>query len=455
MRDRLYRQLPSVDRLLRADALADVPRAVVVEAARQVLAALREAIAAGDVQALPDVTLAVAERAAALRTQRLRGVINATGVVLHTNLGRAPFCPEAARAVADVAAGYSNTELRLADGRRGGRLDGVRGPLRILTGCQDAIAVNNNAAAVMLVLTALAQGREVVVSRGELVEIGGSFRVPDVMALSGARLVEVGTTNRTRAADFERAVGPETALIMRVHPSNFRITGFTERPTTVQLAGLGVPLVEDLGSGALFPGFGEEPVIADVLADGAALVCFSGDKLLGGPQAGVIAGDAALVRACRRHPLYRALRLDKLGLAALEATLRVALEGDPDRLPALRMMHQDVGPQALALADALRAQGLSVAVEDDVGYSGGGALPGEGLPTKVVAIRGCDPDALARRLRLGDPPVVARVARDAVLLDPRTVLPGQTEALIRAVLLARRALTGDVDHSEPQDRSEP
>lgn len=366
-------------------------------------------------------------------------MINATGVVLHTNLGRAPLAAEACDAVSQVASGYSNAELLLETGLRGGRLDGVRGPLCELLGCEDAIAVNNNAAAVVLILSALAQGGQVIVSRGELVEIGGSFRVPDIMSASGATLVEVGTTNRTRAADYHRAVTPDTALLMRVHPSNFRVVGFTERPSTADLAEVAaacsVPLVEDLGSGAMVPGLGDEPVVSDVLRDGAELVSFSGDKLLGGPQAGIIAGRRELVQACRRHPLYRALRLDKLVLAALEATLKLYVAGRADRIPAVRML-QSGRPECQALAAALADCGLEVRVEDDVGFSGGGALPGQALESRVVALRGPAPQDLSRALRLGEHPVVARVARDAVLLDPRTVLPDEMDDLVRAVRAA-------------------
>jgi len=440
MSSALYRQLPGVDRLLEDPGLEDLPRPVVLRAAREVLDELRGGIAAGRLTAVGDVPGAVRARAVALTRQKLRRVINATGVVLHTNLGRAPLHPRAARAVAEVAAGYSNTELDLSTGGRGGRLEGIRGPLRQLTGCEDAIAVNNNAAAVLLALTALARGREVVVSRGELVEIGGSFRVPDVMAASGARLVEVGTTNRTRAADYAAAIGPETALVMRVHPSNYRIIGFTARPTTAELSALPTPLIEDLGSGALQAGIEGEPAVRQVLADGAALVCFSGDKLLGGPQAGVLAGRAELVQACRRHPLYRAVRLDKLVLAALEATLRVHLAGDA--VPGLRMLREpgDAAGLAARLRERLAAvrRQIEITPEPDVGYSGGGALPGQALPGAVVALRGVDPERLAARLRAGDPPVVARVARGALLVDPRTLLPGEEEALIEALDEATR-----------------
>ena len=435
MSNALFRQLPKVDRLLAEPLLSELPVQLATDAARSVLDELRGAISSGTLQVLPDVPRLVFDRAHAWTQMRLRGVINATGVVLHTNLGRAPLSEAAAQAVADVARGYSNCELELSSGQRGGRLDGVRGPLRVLLGCEDAIAVNNNAAAVLLMLAALAPGREVIVSRGELVEIGGSFRVPDVCSQSGADLVEVGTTNRTRASDYEAAIGDDTGLLLRVHPSNFRIIGFTERPSTAELAEVarnaGLSLVEDLGSGALVEGLGDEPMVLEVLGEGADLVTFSGDKLLGGPQAGIIAGRADLVRACRKHPLYRALRLDKLGLAALEATLRLYVAGDHDAIPTLRMLRGGVDPSELF--EALEGCGLDVSIEDDVGYTGGGALPGLGLPTRVVALRGTPPDALAAGLRAHTPPIVARVARDAVLLDARTLLDGDVEVVADAV----------------------
>jgi len=438
MSQALFRQLPKVDRLLAEPLLAELPTALATEAARDVLDELRGEIRAGRLTVLPDVPRLVLDRADAWRRMRLRGVINATGVVLHTNLGRAPLADEAARAISDVARGYSNCEMELSTGQRGGRLDGVRGPLRALLGCEDAIAVNNNAAAVLLILSALAKGREAIVSRGELVEIGGSFRVPDVCSQSGARLVEVGTTNRTRAADYEAAITDDTGVLLRVHPSNFRILGFTERPSTSELAEVahaaGLPLVEDLGSGALVAGLGDEPLVGDVLTDGADLVCFSGDKLLGGPQAGILAGRADLVRACRRHPLYRALRLDKLGLAGLEATLLLYVAGDHEAIPTLRMLRCEVDPGELF--EALKGCGLEVTLEDDVGYTGGGALPGLGLPTRVVALRGTPPDDLAATLRENTPPIVARVARDALLLDPRTLLDGDVAVVVEAVCRA-------------------
>ena len=432
----LLRQLPKVDRLVASPELAELPDVLRTDTARRVLDELRQGILAGDVTALPDVPALVRLRAEERRTLHLGRVLNATGIVLHTNLGRAPLAPQAVDALTQVASGYSNAELLLETGQRGGRLAGIRGPLCELLGCEDAIAVNNNAAAVFLALSALARGREAIVSRGELVEIGGSFRVPDIMATSGAALVEVGTTNRTRAADYNAAVTPETGMVLRVHPSNFRVVGFTERPSTSELAEVaaaaGVPMVEDLGSGALVPGLGDEPVVSDVLADGADLVTFSGDKLLGGPQAGILAGRRDLVQACRKHPLYRALRLDKIVLAALEATLRLYVEGRSDEVPTVRMLTMG-RPDCDQLAAGLADCGLQVTVEDDVGFSGGGALPGQAIPSRVVALRGRPPQELARALRLGDPAVVPRVARDAVLLDPRTLLPGQVAEVVAAV----------------------
>ena len=438
----LYRQLPKVDALLADDRLASAPRDLVLRTARSVLDELRWGIREGTLESVPDVGEVVASRVAQLLTPDLRHVVNATGVVIHTNLGRAPLHPAAAEAVQAVARGYSNLELDLASGKRGGRLAGVREPLCRLVGCEDAIAVNNNAAAVLLVLSALCEGRDAIVSRGELVEIGGSFRMPDVMAASGCRMVEVGSTNRTRASDYAAAITPDTGLLVRCHPSNYRVVGFTARPSTTELAALDVPLYEDLGSGALAAGVPGEPPVTEVLADGAAIVSFSGDKLLGGPQAGLIAGRAELVQRCRRHPLYRALRLDKLVLAALEATLRVHERGEA--VPVLEMLDAETRTAAEALAERLdeAGLGLAVSVEEDVGYSGGGALPGQPLPGHVVALRGPELDELARRLRTGTPAVVGRIARDALLLDPRTLRPGEDLLVERALRVARDAQTG-------------
>src|SRR3954447_8241568 len=326
------RALPSVERL--ASSLGEVPHAAATAAAREELDELRERIRAGE-PIDPDPALlrdVVAERARMLARGSLRPVINATGVILHTNLGRAPLAPEAAEAAARIGASYSNLELDLEDGERGSRQVHVEGLLRALTGAEAALAVNNNAAAVLLALAAVAAGREVVIGRGQLVEIGGSFRIPEILEQSGARLVEVGTTNRTRAADYEAAIGPETAAIMRVHQSNFRTVGFVAEAGLEELRELadanGLALIDDLGSGAL-EAIEDEPTVRASLEAGADLVCWSADKLLGGPQAGVLAGRAAAVEFCRAHPLARALRLDKLQVAALEATLRLYRDAGP------------------------------------------------------------------------------------------------------------------------------
>jgi L-seryl-tRNA(Ser) seleniumtransferase len=369
----------------------------------------------------------------------LRPVINATGVILHTNLGRAPLADVALRRVLQVARGYSTLEYDLASGHRGSRSGHAEATLTHLTGAEAAVVVNNNAAATLLILAGLAMGREVVVSRGEMVEIGGGFRVPDVMAQSGARLREVGTTNRTRVADYTAAIGTQTALLLRVHPSNFRIEGFTERPTLAALTAAaresGVPLVEDLGSGCLVEGLAGEPTVQASIAAGVDLVCFSGDKLLGGPQCGVIAGRRDLVDRLRRHPLMRALRVDKLTLAALEGTLLEYAAGRAaDSIPIVGMIQataEEIEERARALGERLHDAGWMVALTSGVSAIGGGSAPAVDLPTVLVAIEwpGLSADALDARLRALDPPVIARIEDDRVVLDQRTVLPGQ-DALI-------------------------
>lgn len=437
-----FARLPAISTLLADPALAGLPHALAARAAREVVAELRAGIRAGE--PLPDdIPARVRARVEALRAPVLRRVVNATGIVLHTNLGRSPLAPEAAGAIAEVARGYSNVELDLDSGARGERLVPVRDRLRELTGAEDALVVNNNAAAVLLAVTALARGGEVITSRGELVEIGGSFRVPDVLRQGGARLVGVGTTNRTRARDYAAAIGEDTRILLRVHPSNYRIVGFTERPPRPELVALarerGIPLVEDLGSGLLGPApramteaEALDESVERAVAEGADLVCFSGDKLLGGPQAGIVVGRAALVGELRRHPLYRALRVDKLILAALEATLRVFAEG---RLPPCRAL-LDREPEALrAVAERLAAAAPGGRVEPAESFTGGGALPARPLPTHVAAWPLPDPEAAARALRQRRPPVLARVARGALIIDPRTLLPGD-EAELTAALVA-------------------
>jgi L-seryl-tRNA(Ser) seleniumtransferase len=420
------RDLPSVDELARA---SDDPLAV--EAARSVLERAREEIRAGTDPG--DLERRLRDALAALRRPRLQRVINATGVLVHTNLGRAPLAEEALDRVVDSARGYSNLEYDLASGTRGSRQDHVAAILRRLTGAESALVVNNNAAAVMLALAALAEGREVLVSRGELIEIGDGFRIPDVLARSGARLREVGTTNRTRAADYERAIGPETAVLLRVHQSNFRVVGFTEQPTVRDLAALaarhGLPLVDDLGSGVLveLPG---EPSAREALAGGADLVTFSGDKLLGGPQAGIVVGRGDLVERLRRHPLQRALRADKLTLAALEGTLALYFDG-PERIPVLRMLREsadDVRARAARLAALVDG-----AVEETIARVGGGALPLAEIPSFACAVE----ESLAAPLRTGEPPVVGIVRDGRLLLDCRTLTAADLDEVAAAVRAAR------------------
>jgi L-seryl-tRNA(Ser) seleniumtransferase len=428
------RDLPSVDELVRTEALSALPHSAAVAAARATLALAREEVAAGHDPG--DLVARALETAARRARPALTRVVNATGIVLHTNLGRAPLAPAAVSHVAEVAAGYSNLEYDLRTGSRGSRHDHLAARLRSLTGAEDALVVNNNAAAVLLALSALAEGREVVVSRGELIEIGDGFRIPDVLARSGARLVEVGTTNKTRAADYEAAIGAETAAILRVHQSNFRVVGFTERPDLRQLAQIGarsgLPLVDDLGSGSLVP-CADEPLVGESLAAGASLVTFSGDKLLGGPQAGIVCGRAELVSRLRRHPLQRALRPDKLTLAALEGTL--LLYADPERaereIPALRMLREPL-ESVRARAERLAAATRGVVVET-VARPGGGALPLYDLPSAGVELE----LELAARLRSAEPPVVALVRGDRTLLDCRTISDDELDLVAASVRACR------------------
>ena len=429
------RDLPSVDRLLADEALAAAPRAIAVEAARTVLERAREQIEAGEEPG--DVVATARAEVERLSTPSLRRVLNATGVIVHTNLGRAPLAPSALARVEEVGRSYSNLELDLESGARGSRQVHVSEALRRATGAEAALVVNNNAAAVLLAVGALGEGREVVVSRGELVEIGDGFRIPEVLARSGARMVEVGTTNRTRASDYERAIGPETAVLLRVHQSNYRIVGFTEAVPTRELARIahaaGLVLVDDLGSGSLRD-MGDEPTAAGSIRDGADLVCFSGDKLLGGPQAGIVVGRGDLVERLRRHPLQRALRADKLTLAALEGTLAVL--ADPERaraeIPVLRMLDEPLGvvrERAERLAILIGGE-----VEETVARVGGGALPLAELPSAACAIE----ESLAPLLRLGTPPVVGIVRDGRLLLDARTLTADEVDDVARAVLQARR-----------------
>jgi L-seryl-tRNA(Ser) seleniumtransferase len=428
------RELPSVDAVLTETNVKTLVDAhghdLVVQAVRTVLARAREAVWAGFERG--NVATQTAAEVERLLRPRLRRVINGTGVVVHTNLGRAPLAGAALERVHEVGRGYSNLEFELADGVRGSRQDHIAEVLREFAGAEAAIVVNNNAAAVLLALAALADGREVVVSRGELVEIGDGFRIPEVLASSGARLVEVGTTNRTRLADYEGAIGESTAAILRVHQSNFRIVGFTEQPALRELARLaerrGVVLIDDLGSGVLEP-VGDEPTVRASLEAGADLVTFSGDKLLGGPQAGIVAGRTDLVERLRRHPLQRAVRADKLTLAALEGTLAVYRRGG--QTPVLRMLRE---PATAVRTRAERLASLTAGtVEATVARAGGGALPLAEIPSFACALE----EDLAAPLRLADPPVVGIVRDGKLLLDCRTISDDEVGEVAEAVREAR------------------
>ena len=420
------RDLPSVDELARQ---SDDPLAV--EVARKVVTRAREQIQQGDDPG--DLGAQLQAELTSARAPHLRRAINATGVIVHTNLGRAPLAEAALDRVREIAQGYSNLEYDLTAGGRGSRQDHVADILRRLTGAEAALVVNNNAAAVMLALAALAEGREVLVSRGELIEIGDGFRIPDVLERSGATLHEVGTTNRTRAADYETAIGPETAVLLRVHQSNFRVVGFTAQPSLRELADVahrhGLPLVDDLGSGALVD-FSDEPTARASLAAGADLVCFSGDKLLGGPQAGIVVGRADLVEKLRRHPLQRALRADKLTLAALEGTLALVIDA-PDEIPVLRMLRES--PEVVRARAARLAELVGGEVEETIAKAGGGALPLTELPSFACAVE----EELAVKLRTGDPPVIAVVRDGRTLLDCRTLTDAEADEAAAAIAAAR------------------
>ena len=430
--------LPSVEAL--ASSLGGVPHPVAVRAAREAIAARREALLGGGAEPDWDPRADALLRAHAGERPRLRRVINATGVIVHTNLGRAPLADAALDALRDAAAGYSNLEYDLAAGERGSRHAHVEELLRELTGAEAAMAVNNCAAAVLLASAALAAGREVVVSRGQLVEIGGSFRVPDVVAQSGARLVEVGTTNRTRPADYRRAVGPETGAILRAHQSNFRTVGFVEEVEIEDLCALGPPVIDDVGSGALaerLPELADEPPVRRSVAAGCAVVCFSGDKLLGGPQAGLMVGRRDAIERCRAHPFARAVRIDKLSLAALEATLR--LYRDPAaalrEIPVLRMLAAGEAELQARAERMCAAVGPAADVIRASAKVGGGTLPLLELEGPVCAI---DPgalgaDELARRLRDAEPPVIGRLRDGWLVLNPRTLDDADADCAVAAV----------------------
>ncbi len=458
----LFRKLPSVDEVLRDPSLRDIEetygRESVAEAARIVLSRLRQEISSALLNE-KSLELALSGLSGAIENQlrressfSLRPVLNATGVLLHTNLGRAPLSDSAIDHIRESATRYSNLEFDLADGSRGKRDVHVDRLFRRLLasgktgGDISTVVVNNNAAAVLLVLNTLAEGGEVIVSRGELVEIGGSFRIPDVMAKSGAILREVGTTNRTRVSDYEKAITDKTRLLLRVHRSNFEITGFTEQPSMEELVALarqrGIPLLEDLGSGALFDlrsvGIDGEPAVLDSLHAGVDIVTYSGDKLLGGPQAGLISGRPEFVARIRANSLFRALRVDKLTYAALEATLLAYVRQDHNAIPALRMMRlakQEIEARAKTLAADITAAGIRAELLDGDSLLGGGAAPSTVLPTRLLAITYAELSAqeVAARLRACDPPIIARIEEGRILLDLRTVFPEQDATLAAAL----------------------
>lgn len=448
-----FRDLPSVSRLLahrRLRSLASLmPGVAVTELVRQRLDEARQAIAAGQ-QCPPTEALVESIRARAdlLLHPTLRPVINASGVIIHTNLGRAPLSKEARAVMEDASRSYSNLEFDLEEGERGSRLVHLEALLCQITGAEAALAVNNNAAAVLLALTALCQGGEVIISRGQAVEIGGGFRIPEVMRQSGAHLVEVGTTNRTYLRDYEEAIGENTAALLRVHASNFRVVGFAESTPLADMARLAhqhnLLLLDDIGSGCLIDtvqfGLAAEPTVQESLAAGADLTFFSGDKLLGGPQAGIIVGRAELIDRLRRHPLARALRMDKGSIAALAATAIHHLRGEAlQKIPVWQMISMPLEVVQRRARRWARAIGAPARIVDGRSMVGGGSLPEESLPTRLVAIAPqgeAGVTELARRLRLGRPPVVARIERDHLLLDPRTVLPEEDASLIQAVLAA-------------------
>jgi L-seryl-tRNA(Ser) seleniumtransferase len=454
MSDNPYRALPSVDRLLARDDVRGSGE-VAVALVRQALAQARASIAAGrEPPSEEQIAGQVADLARLVLAPSLRPVINATGVIVHTNLGRAPLSEAAIEAMAAVSRGYSNLEFDLEAGERGSRYTHLEAALRQLTGAEAAIAVNNNASALLLVLSVVAARRAegdppraVIISRGQAVEIGGGFRIPDVMAQSGVHLVEVGTTNRTYLRDYERAITPHTVAIMRVHASNFRVVGFTEQPAVQDLARLahehGLLLLDDLGSGCLLDttrfGLAAEPTVAESLLSGADACLFSGDKLLGGPQAGIIAGRGDLLDECRRHPLARALRMDKATIAGLHATLLHYLRGEAlTHVPVWRMIASPLAEIEARAKAWKRAFGRAARVIDGRSMVGGGSLPEESLSTKLVSIAGDGArlTELARRLRRGTPAVVGRAEGGALLLDPRTVSPADDEALATAVKTA-------------------
>lgn len=454
----LLRSLPSIEELLESETLAsaidEYGRGLVTDSARAAIENLRRQILTGGEPGsaqleLEGIALAAIEQAARVRSPSLKPLINATGVVVHTNLGRSVLAEEAMRAVEEVSISYSNLEYDLGEGRRGSRHDHITEIIVELTGAEEALVVNNNAAAVLLALATFAAGKEVIVSRGELIEIGGSFRIPDIMASSTARLVEVGTTNKTKLADYERAIGPETAMLLLVHSSNYAVVGFTAGVEAGELAALGhehgLVVTHDLGSGVLasIPAFADEPSVFDSLRAGIDVVTFSGDKLLGGPQAGVVVGKAEHIKRMKAHPMARAMRVDKMTLAALQATLTLYLKPEDalERIPTLSMLNEREEALKARAAKMVESIGKTLAdegsaeLESSVSKVGGGALPLLELGSWVCAISpaSISVDELAARLRDSSPPVIGRIQKDRLLLDARTVLPSQVDMLAASI----------------------
>lgn len=454
------RKLPSVEKVLQNPevqaAISKNGRLLAVDSVRQVLDEARREIEGGQPCPTQETIVdRVLTSLAASGQPTLRRAINATGVIIHTNLGRAPLSDEARAAMDLVARGYSNLEYDLAAGSRGSRYMHAEELLRRLTGAGGGLLVNNNAGAVLLVLSALARGRKAIISRGQLIEIGGGFRIPEVMLQSGVQLVEVGTTNRTHLGDYESAIDEEVALLMHVHYSNFKVLGFAEQVPLhelVEIAGQhGLLVVEDLGSGCLLDtlpfGLAHEPTVQESVAEGADLVCFSGDKLLGGPQAGIVVGRADLIAALKRHPLSRALRVDKTTIAGVQATLLHYLRQEAtEKVPVWRMISltvEEIQDRAAGWKDRLLDYGAEAQVIPGLSTVGGGSLPGETLPTRVVALRVAAPDRLAQRLRMGNPPVIGRIEGGEFILDPRTVLPGEEHDLLSALERALQSQAQD------------
>lgn len=456
--DNPFRKLPAVNDILDHPALANLiqehSHGVIVDGIRTALAELRSKLTRGisidDTCTAEAVALHVRDQVQREAMARLRCVINATGIVLHTNLGRAPMAEQAARAAYEAARAYLNLELDLDTGKRSSRQDPIREWVRRLTGAESATVVNNNAAATVIALRSLCQGKEVIVSRGQLIEIGGSFRIPEIMAVSGAILREVGTTNITRLSDYEKAITPATAALLQIHTSNYRVTGFTESVSTPELVSLGrkhgLKVIDDIGSGAMLDfnrfGFNGEPIARASIADGVDLVLFSGDKLLGGPQAGILAGRTEWIQKIEKDPLMRAFRCDKMTLAALEATLRIYFNEDSalHQVPVLHLLglsSEELNARAAALATRLREIKTleMVAVESDIAFVGGGSLPDQKMATWVVSVRAKDlSDAdLAQRLRTGTPAVMGRLRDGKLILDMRTIFPDQENLLVEAM----------------------